>query len=254
MIVLYLLIGVVLLALVIGAIYFLVIKKKKDPLTSASIPPIPSQTEANQHFTPVAGAIVMPKKHNINKKVLIAIAVVFNIILIGTVIYIAKTVTKPKQIAANVPKPTPTSLPISPSPLPTPANIGIPVATPTIVIATSEPALSVSVSITPVIKATPILSVPNSSTLPLTSPTRSPSLSPSLSPSPKPTVSILSPTPTSIIVATAISPAVEFLSPTTVPEPTSTLNAVTALPETGTVLSYLAFIVPALLVAIAFVL
>jgi hypothetical protein len=69
----------------VGLLVFLK-KRKNSPVTAASIPPMPTTTEAAQHFT--GGQVVAPKKKRaLTKQILIAVAVLFNVALIGTIFY-----------------------------------------------------------------------------------------------------------------------------------------------------------------------
>ncbi len=226
---------VVVLAGVVGGMIYFKKKQRSAPLTPSSIPPMPTPQEANQHFTPANELIAAQPKKPINKKMIIAIAVLFNVILIGAVIFIGMSVSKKNATTA---KNTPDT--VAPTRVPTPTlavpESSIPLEiTPEVSESTAEatalqPTTAVvALSPTKAVAVTPVAATASASVAPTVAPTK-----------------VAVPTPTAIIVAIATSPTAV---PTTIPT-----EIAVELPDAGNSFSLLILIIPAMLVAIAFIL
>jgi hypothetical protein len=104
-------IGVTVLVAVSLIVFFLMKQKKtKGPVTPASLPPLPSAGEASQHFATTNMGGIAAKKSFLNKNALIGIAVLFNILLIGAVIFIGTISTKQNKATGAKAASTPVTL------------------------------------------------------------------------------------------------------------------------------------------------
>lgn len=233
-----LLLGAMVLVLIglVGLLVFLK-RRKSAPVTSASIPPIPSTQEANKHFTPANTMVAAQKKPGVNKKLLIFLAVIFNIILIGAVIFIGQSATQQSQTMDSQAQPT--TITINPTDVVDPPPTSVPVEDPT---PTCNPIDQNCGGISPTVKPTctpmPLCVQQNICDIPEPQGGWCPT-------SPTSRVIIITPTPTSAVART--------ITTTRIPSGSAAGN-VTTLPDAGNPAPLLMLIVPALLVAIAFIL
>lgn len=272
---------IVILAGLVGAFIYLK-KRKKSPLTTDSLPPMPTQQEASQHFTPTP-TITVKKKPNVNKKLIIALAVVFNIILIGGVVLIGQNLTQQQPITINS-----SAAPTTPFPSPTldtsptlPASDSVGTNSRSLLnqqtdgtasgsdAASASPSALANTTCTPmppcVQQKTCDVAVPDAGWCPpekATGGLSADSTTGSTTESTQTSPSVLSPTvplptqPTSLTsTPTPILVAANYASPTTAPSGGVTGTAVLpTIPDVGNPLPLLLLIVPAFLVAIAFIL
>jgi hypothetical protein len=80
--------AMIVVALIFAGYIFYSKRKKNNPVTPASIPPLPTTGEADKHFTTPNSASLAPHPTFFTKKNLMIIGVLFNILLIGAIIVI----------------------------------------------------------------------------------------------------------------------------------------------------------------------